>query len=463
MIDISTKTLKVVGSYFRHVGLGRLIDHERRNKLNAFEPWMRESTISSGEASEFFSINHVGRRTRANKTQIETSRLKTLIALGFLDENEGELVQGRWRTTHHQGLFCVSDIDPVGSSNVYIGDDSLLFSEFVRSLPKSRLGLDMGSGSGISSVALAATCERVIGFDVVAECETAGRITAALNYCDDRVGFTTSSIEAYSPSTRFNVVIGNPPGVPVPPDITYSVAGNGGSDGLHLVRLFLSSATEWCQAEGTIAMRFQSVQDGDGITAYRLISALAKKYRWDVSLVTDIVVPIEVRSALTMSNAAKLNPHISLIDLASKIDKHMVNIGARSYTSTLMTINISGNGRVITQALHNRVTLDTRIFRSKCEFSLDTMVKQTYCAFLSLIGNAPGIFWVLGGLDEVAMVSRDRMRICSLLLASETPRQALDLIYPEALNSIEPRTRSIIIPYLIMAEAMLQTGLILER
>ncbi|SFH80060.1 Methyltransferase small domain-containing protein [Bradyrhizobium sp. Gha] len=446
-----------LGRYLRAAGLGDAIDFERRMQFDRFEPWMSGVSMQEGAAASLYETLHCGRTSRS--TDIPASQRSALSECKLAQFSDGEMLPGRWRLSHFRNLFCASDAALERASQVYVGDDSLLFSRFLLSLPRADRGLDIGSGSGLSTVALAQNCGSVVGIDVVAECSEAGYLTAGLNGLDSRCSFLASAVEQFTPQARFDTVVGNPPGVPVPAGIAYSPAGNGGDDGTVNVLRFLEAGAELCRADGLLAMRFQSVGSAREILAIRRIADIARARSWDVEFFTDIFVPIEVRTALTVRNAQSLNPGLPKDELLARLDREMKRLGATTYSSSLMRVRLGGSGQVTSQALHTGLSLDARI-RGRRSPLARSDIDRTLQKFIMAIGNMPGIYWRLADWTELTKMIQEFATICQSIVGSESPREALARVYPLSLTGPYVRPRALSIPFLAAVKSLCLTGII---
>ena len=454
---VDAPDIEGLGRYLRAAGLGDAIDFERRMQFDRFEPWISKASKERGAASSLYETLHCGQPSPS--ADIPPPQRKALSEFNLARFGDGEMLPGRWRLSHFRNLFCASDLAPGRASQVYVGDDSLLFSRFLLSLPRAGRGLDIGSGSGLSTVALAQSCRDVIGIDLVAECSEAGYLTAGLNGLASRCAFMASAVEQYTPQAKFDVVAANPPGVPVPAGIAYSPAGDGGADGTVNVLRFLAAGSEFCRPDGMLAMRFQSVGNDRDILAIRKIGDIARAKRWDVDFFTDILLPIEVRTALTVRNAHALNPTLQKSELLARLDREMKNLGATTYTSTSMLVRLRGSGRVTSQARYTGLSLDSRI----CSFRSALARSDIDCAlqnFIVAIGNMPGIYWRLAGWTELTKMIQEFDAICQSIIGAKSPREALARVYPHALGGSYDRPRALAIPFSAAVQSLCLSGAI---
>jgi predicted RNA methylase len=457
-VTISLPNAGEIGRYFRAAGLGAVIDFERRNQADRYQPWLGGPTRLAGEGADLYRLLHCGEALRPGHCQIASGRFDALRSAELCSAAGPVIGRAKWKVSHFRDLFCVADSPADGASAVYVGDDSFIFADFVGTLPRAERGLDLGSGSGISTAALARNCSHVTGIDIAPECEDAGYLTAALNGCADRASFHGAALDAYRPQRRFDIVVANPPGVPIPKGLEYGLAGRGGDDGLELVLSFLDAATRFCKPDGLVAMRFQSLALGEEILAHSRIGALTRSRGWDTRLIVDICVPVEVRSALTAQNALPLNPTLGEAEILRRLDSHVRRLGATSYTSTLMLVHLAGRGRTTVQKTVNSVQLDTKLAPAGKQALTVGEVAAVQARFACLLGNAAGIMWRICSTDDIAWLLADIDRICRTVHRSDTVREALHLLWPDALAGPSIRERGKIIPTLLVAEALVGGG-----
>lgn len=450
-----------LGALFREVGLDKFIEFQRNNQPDRFEPWQIAPVRGKGKVQDLYRVLHLGESLSQQQVSLSSREIDLLLSTGFIAESNGKIKPNQWRLTCFRGNFCVSDYNPDAGASVYVGDDSLLFSDFLMGLPRCGNSLDIGFGSGISSSALAGRCDTVTGIDVVPKCLEAGQVTATLNGFNRRSTFYIEGVESFSPKEKLDLVAGNPPGVPVPEGIQYGLAGKGGKDGLTLVRSFFEAAQDMCRPDGMVAMRFQSISDSTGIVAHREIVEQVQAQRWDVQLYVDISIPIEVRTALSVQNALPLNSERNEQELFERFDNHMKIMNTCGYTSSLMLLRLNGTGQCSVSSVGIPVDFDAELIGATLwdKAAIDTARSLFTC----YIGNSPGILWRIANLDRVLKMIVEFTEIAQLFQKSSTPRE----VYRTYLRMKQMRdgiaARSLIIPIQLVATALLEAGCVSEK
>jgi SAM-dependent methyltransferase len=233
-------------------------------------------------------------------------------------------------------LTAVRDLLAVGDHHdrperchAYLGKDGLQIVDRLLSHRGSGRALDCGSGSGLTSVALAAAGFQVTAVDIDPACVTATRATAALNGFQDRIDPREMSIADAlldGGDGDYAMIAANPPGAPVPTTVNYWPAGNGGSDGMGVIRTILTGATRALAPGGVLVMRFESVGDGDRPFAVAEIDEIAADC--SVLLSVEDRLPMRVRSGISARWAAPHNPGLEAGELLDILDTHAESLGA---------------------------------------------------------------------------------------------------------------------------------------
>lgn len=132
------------------------------------------------------------------------------------------------------------------NADIYLGPESYTLANYLQrrasSLPSSGRGLDLCTGSGIAAQSIAAIRRGILwtGVDLSPRAVEAATYDALLNEVADR--YTPVVGDLYEPvaGQYFQAIIANPPFVPVPSTVDFPVYGDGGEDGLTVLRPMLA-------------------------------------------------------------------------------------------------------------------------------------------------------------------------------------------------------------------------------
>jgi hypothetical protein len=315
---------------------------------------------------------------------------------------------GRFELTAHRSLIAARD-RPRASlrGGVHIGEDSLRFAEAILGVAPRGIALDVGCGSGISTCALARTCEQVHAIDVVDVCLDATALSMGLNGMGEQVLLSLAQLDAYEPPLRFDCAIGNLPGVPVPVGLNYPPDGAGGPDGLELMRLFLERCqTSLLGERGVAIMRFQSLGSADGPLLLSELRELAGQARWDISVMTESRIPASVRAALTAHHALPVNPGIAPAEMLARTDAHLAEMGyGEYYASTLIARPAAGGGGAgggsLTYTDLSGASLVGLHLRRARTVGVAELMGSAIPAYYGRAHDLPDSFFELGSLDYI--------------------------------------------------------------
>ena len=124
---------------------------------------------------------------------------------------------------------------------VYYAEDS----QFLRHVIRARAGdraLDLCTGTGVQGIRLAQRAAHVDLVDLNPAAVRLARLNSVMNDVADRVDVHEGDLwEALPAEARFDVVVSNPPLMPVADAVPYPLCGHGGPDGLRIVTRILEA------------------------------------------------------------------------------------------------------------------------------------------------------------------------------------------------------------------------------
>jgi SAM-dependent methyltransferase len=165
--------------------------------------------------------------------------LDFLLDLGFLEIQDEQLRADRYLLIGLRGRpFVVSRLrharSETGSMAAYLGRDTDELYDWAAASPGRRV-LDLGCGAGIVGILtlLSDSTRSVIGIDLCPEAVAVARFNAALN----EVPYEALEGDLYAPvrDRQFDLVVADPPAVPLPDDLRFPVYGSGGAEGWRLL------------------------------------------------------------------------------------------------------------------------------------------------------------------------------------------------------------------------------------
>jgi precorrin-6B methylase 2 len=335
------------------------IESVRQRTPHAYEPWLEPPSAGGPPIGDpLTELLHLGTRIArepetptahaaetplARAPETPTARetdscLRSLQRAGLIEgDGDGYRLRNGYLTAF-RGMLAIGDHPrrpPL--SGVYLGEDGMRIADRLLAERPCERGLDIGSGSGMSTVALASAARRVDAIDLDPACVTATERTSALNGIADRIACHRADATAELPTRPvYDLVAANPPGVPVPRELRYGAAGAGGEDGMQVIGSVLRHAPRLLTENGRLLMRFEAVGDRRGPF---VVEELHARMGRGCALVVFVEsrIAIAVRSAISARWAAPHNPILSREQLLAGFDRHAAALGATHfYTCSLI-------------------------------------------------------------------------------------------------------------------------------
>jgi len=141
-------------------------------------------------------------------------------------------------------------------------EDSFLLAENLL-VEKGDAVLDLGTGTGILALTAAEKAARVVGTDINPEAIELARENARVNGIEN-VEFVCCDL--FPPGNeRFDLIIFNPPYLPVQESGLLEKAWSGGEGGIEIIERFLGSVSKHLKDDGVFELLVSSLGDMEGI------------------------------------------------------------------------------------------------------------------------------------------------------------------------------------------------------
>jgi ribosomal protein L11 methylase PrmA len=466
LVSSALAALHAAGEALRTSGYDVFVNALRAAEYHDGAAWLDKALpqeLRKTQLGFLFSLLHQGRACTAKS--LPPRQARALVDAGLADEAAGVLVPSSWFVSAYRDLIAVRDRRGDGSldsSNVYLGEDSLRFVDWITTHESVDTALDIGSGSGISSAALARKSRRTLAVDIDQSCCIATRVTAALNGLAHKVEAIDTDILSrcdFARRRRFDLIVANPPDVPVPRGLSYSHAGHGGEDGLRLIRRILEAAPGWLSSRGSIRMHFHAVGTDTSPAVAQLIERLADQHGWNVILVCHSRVPMLVRSAITTRWAGFHNPSLNPAELLDRCDTHAANLGATHFYGCTLVIRAGGNAQLTMLPSHRDRHLDGVRFHLRTHELTPATTVTAIAAYMRNLRLLPD------GIHELpvhAYMTAPALRaaeLLALLAQGATIREATDKAFAEELSADPVNARVLYVLVMKLFDAFCDIGL----
>jgi methylase of polypeptide subunit release factors len=137
-------------------------------------------------------------------------------------------------------FFCEPNLH-LKPPSVYFGPDSVALGTY--HIPSfNGKGLDLCAGSAIQAMNVAPRCQEVYAVEINERATKLAQFNICLNFLDEKVRLFNLSIEDFAAQneSQFDLIVFNPPFVPIPKSLKFPFVGGGGEDGLGLTKKILT-------------------------------------------------------------------------------------------------------------------------------------------------------------------------------------------------------------------------------
>jgi methylase of polypeptide subunit release factors len=229
-----------------------------------------------------------------------------LLELGLLEPAaNGRVRTANWSIVSYFGRYFVVSLNPYypGSRDpdtaVYMGGDSLtLAMQVLDQMEPAQRALDLCAGSGIQAILAAATAQEVAAVELNEQAAHLARFNALLNGVAGRVGVYQGNLYDAAPAGPYDLIVSNPPFIPVPDGVPFAMCGAGGEDGLTVLRSILEGLPGRLSPEGRAIIYAEGPGDREGPFVRRLLAELATREGLEVQLMATSA--LTTRSALIL-------------------------------------------------------------------------------------------------------------------------------------------------------------------
>ncbi len=203
-------------------------------------------------------------------------------------------------------------------ADIYLGPESYTLANYLQrragSLPSSGKALDLCTGSGFVALSLAALRRGMVwtGIDLSAQAIEAAAFNALLNETHDR--FTAIVGDLYDPvqGERFGLIVANPPFIPVPASLDFPVYGDGGDDGLAVLRPLLARLPEYLTPSGKAVIYAEGLGNARGPLVLDLLEEASR---------ADLTIGITILSTFSAEHALFTIGRMLSVQSPSRIDQ----------------------------------------------------------------------------------------------------------------------------------------------
>jgi hypothetical protein len=219
------------------------------------------------------------------------------LAIGLLVAGgDGTVDSGGFSVVSRLGCYAVVSTNPYypgfrpDNADVYVGPDSFALAAQLDRLaavvPTSGTAADLCCGSGIAGQGLATRMPGLAwtGVDLAPPAVEAAALNAALNGLGDRYRPVVGDLYGPLGGARFDLIVCNPPFIPVPAGPDFPGYGAGGDDGLAVLRPLFDGLRRHLSDGGRAVVYAEGIGDAEGPAVRAWVEEVARRDGLDAEL-----------------------------------------------------------------------------------------------------------------------------------------------------------------------------------
>lgn len=169
-------------------------------------------------------------------------------------------------------------------NSAYIGSDSFDLAKYLPFNFNAAKVLDLCSGTGIQAILLARSAKKIIGVELSREVANIARFNVVLNNVENKVKILQGDLYEVVKNKKFDLVVSNPPFVPVPDTLPYGLWGKGGADGLLIQKKIFTNINDYMTKNGIGLTVGMSLGDCRSPFILDLLNRIAKRDKLDINI-----------------------------------------------------------------------------------------------------------------------------------------------------------------------------------
>ncbi|MGW9531208.1 methyltransferase [Paenibacillus terrae] len=292
-----------------------------------FNPWQTFETLKYGLSmlenktrSDVFKLLLLGENISEKESDICLGMpiKEDLLDIGILKRKENGTIQ-----TDGYSLLSICDRylfvglpyyyptcinkDP----DVYIGPDTYKLSRIIPSKNVESM-VDLCSGSGIQAILGANFSKKSIGVEINPLVVPVTRLNVMLNDLEEKIEIKEGNLYEPLKGMTFDLITSNPPFIPVPDHLEFSLAGDGGNDGLNIVKEIIKGYKLHLNVDGYGVMIGEAIGNEQGPFLTRLLDEeLGKCFDTKLFLSGRIHIDSQIKTVSSLNTLLKKNPNVN--------------------------------------------------------------------------------------------------------------------------------------------------------
>lgn len=289
---------------------------------------------------------------------IEKGFIDALLEVDFFVQDNGKLWSNYSIVSYLGFYFVVSTLPDYPSTNskeqeVYIGLDTYRLTSL---LPKNKINshLDLCTGSGIQAILEAPFVENCTAVDINCNVAPIAKFNIFLNNVEDKVKIVVSNVYSnLDEHMKYDLITANPPFIPIPSELPFALAGDGGADGLTIIEKVVKGFDSYLNIGGNALIAGEALGNETAPLLYERIKKwLPDKYDCKLILQSRIAKRHYIENIISVYYKLYGN-EISKEALVAKWESLFRQYNANSYFVFVLKVNKKNKGKSRFQLIQN--------------------------------------------------------------------------------------------------------------
>ncbi|MDH6363477.1 methylase of polypeptide subunit release factors [Enterococcus sp. PF1-24] len=282
--------------------------------------------------------------------EISAETLMLLIECGLLIENETMIETANIVILMYQQLYLVVEkptnhkYTKNSDTDVYIGYDSFRLAENIK-FDKGAVVLDLCSGSGIQGLIAGKSAARVISVELNKTAFNFASFNGLLNDLEDTVEVRLGNL--YNPvkqDEKFDYIYVNPPFIPVVKNIYYPLCGDGGEDGMHILKKIIEGIPNIAKKSSKVQIFCQCLGDSNSILFLDYLKNFSKNLEWNCNAIVTDKLPLKYQAQQLATFTACVNKELDIEKFIKDMKQIYFDLNVDYLYSLIIDITVGEKG-----------------------------------------------------------------------------------------------------------------------
>ena len=199
----------------------------------------------------FIQLFHLNKKLQAAnvKNILGPRTLDDLLKLGLLI-SKGKDIEPRYAIASFRNYYFIHDYEYRSNDYAYLESDSYILAGHLPFNFNATSALDLCSGTGIQAILLAKNAKKITGVELSPLTVDVAHFNVFLNNVENKIKILRGNLYGPVKNKKFDLIVANPPFIPIPDTFNYPLCGRGGEDGLFVLKDIFSNISDNMTRDG---------------------------------------------------------------------------------------------------------------------------------------------------------------------------------------------------------------------